>query len=237
MKVAIMQPYFMPYLGYFSLIKHTDMFILLDSVQHIRHGWIERNRILNQKEGWIYFQVPINKINGRETLIKDLSIDNRQPWKQKIFAQLENYKKRAPYYINTINLLRDLLANEYKNIVSLNKAALESVCCYLSIENNIRVYSEMGLDIERPNAPDEWALNICKVIGGVNEYWNPPGGMSFFNKGKYVSSGIELKFQRINLTPYSQKAPKFEEGLSIIDVIMFNDKTRVNEMLDNYELI
>src|SRR5690606_17982699 len=92
-KIGIMQPYFFPYLGYISLIKHTDKFILLDTVQFIRKGWIERNRILKQKEGWLYIQVPLKKENGRSTLIKDCKLDNSKPWKDKILAQFQIYKK------------------------------------------------------------------------------------------------------------------------------------------------
>ncbi len=94
MKVAIMQPYFMPYIGYISLIKHSDVFILFDPVQFIRHGWIERNRILKQNEGWLYIQVPLLK-SGRDTLIQDCLIDNSKDWKNKILSQLQIYKKKS----------------------------------------------------------------------------------------------------------------------------------------------
>ena len=98
MKLGIMQPYFLPYIGYFSIIKHTDEFILFDSVQFIRHGWIERNRILKQSGGWQYIQVPIIKNNGRETLIKDIRINNTDNWKTKILAQIQHYKKKSYKY-------------------------------------------------------------------------------------------------------------------------------------------
>lgn len=94
MKLGIMQPYFFPYLGYFSLIKHTDRFILFDTVQFIRHGWIERNRILKPNEGWQYIQVPLIKDKGRDTVIKDVKIRNTENWQQKIIAQLQHYKKK-----------------------------------------------------------------------------------------------------------------------------------------------
>ncbi len=104
MKVGIMQPYFFSYLGYFSLIKHSDRFILLDTVQFIRHGWIERNRVLKQNEGWFYIQVPLFK-SERGTLIKDIRINNNINWKNKILSQLQIYKKIAPNYFQVIKLL------------------------------------------------------------------------------------------------------------------------------------
>ena len=93
MKIGIMQPYFFPYLGYISLIKHTDEFLLFDPVQFIRHGWIERNRILKPGAGWQYISVPLKK-HEQTALIQDVQIDNSQNWREKILAQLGHYKKK-----------------------------------------------------------------------------------------------------------------------------------------------
>jgi len=236
MKLSIMQPYFLPYLGYFSLIKHTDEFILLDTVQFIRHGWIERNRILKPSDGWQYIMVPLKKYS-RETIIKDIEINNDQQWKEKILAQLQHYKKQAPYFSNVIDILNEIFSKEYATIVDLNLASLKTVCNYLGINTPIQVFSLMNIDIEPANAPDEWALNICKALGNVDEYWNPPGGQSFFDRKKYENAGINLKFHSAILTDYDQKRNVFEPGLSILDVMMFNSIEEINKMLDNYELL
>ena len=236
MKLAIMQPYFLPYLGYFSLIKHTDEFILFDTVQFIRHGWIERNRILKPSNGWQYIMVPLKK-HSRETIIKDIEINNDQQWKEKILAQLQHYKKQAPYFSNVIDILNEIFSKEYATIVDLNLASLKTVCNYLGINTPIGIFSQMNIEIEPANAPDEWALNICKALGNVDEYWNPPGGQSFFDRKKYENAGINLKFHSAILTEYDQKRNVFEPWLSIIDVMMFNSVDEINKMLDNYELI
>lgn len=237
MKLAIMQPYFMPYLGYFSLIKHCDKFILFDTVQFIRHGWIERNRILKQNEGWQYVQIPLIKNNGRNTLIKDVLINNNEDWKTKILAQLQHYKKTAPYYFVTIELLNSIFQLDYGNIVELNEVSLCKVCDYLGINTPIEVFSKMNLDVHEASAPDEWALNICKVINNSDEYWNPIGGLDFFDRSKYDAANIKLRFQKMNLTKYNQQRVSFESGLSIIDVLMFNSAEEINNMLDNYNLL
>ena len=235
MKIGIMQPYFFPYLGYISLIKHTDRFIIFDTVQFIRHGWIERNRILKQNGGWIYIQVPLIKI-GRETLINEIQINNTENWKNKILSQLQTYKKIAPNYFKVIKLLNEIFEDDFNDIVHLNKRTLESVCDYLGLNKKFEIFSEMNLEIEPVYEPDEWALNICKALGNVDEYWNPTGGRSFFDKSKYEKSGIELKFQNVELLQYNQKRENFESGLSIIDVMMFNSPEVINEMLNEYEL-
>lgn len=236
MKIGIMQPYFFPYLGYFSLIKHTDRFILFDTVQFIRHGWIERNRILNPNGDWQYIKVPLVKFS-QSTIIKDIQINNNFGWREKIFAQLQHYKKKAPNYTIVIELLEDIFSADYFDIVSLDLNSLIKVADYLGINTSIEVFSSMGLAIEKVNAPDEWALNICKALGNVEEYWNPPGGASFFDKVKYEKAGIKLKFHSIKLTEYIQRQSIFILGLSIIDVMMFNSINDINEMLDNYEFV
>lgn len=234
-KIAIMQPYFFPYLGYFSLIKNTDRFILLDNVQFIRHGWIERNRILKQDEGWLYVKVPLVK-HQRDTLIKDVQIDTSQDWQSKIMAQLQTYKKIAPNYTIVNDLVSGVINKNFDNIVDLNQATTEVVCEYLGIKRDIEVFSKTGIKIDEPKSPDEWALNICKSIEGASEYWNSPGGQEFFDTSKYSEAGIKIYFQKVALEEYNQKR-EFESGLSILDVMMFNSPEEINKMLDNYELV
>lgn len=235
MRLGIMQPYFFPYVGYFSLIKHTDKYILLDKVQFIRHGWIERNRILRQSGGWCYIAVPLKK-HSHDTLICDIEINNSENWKQKMKSQLEYYKG-APYYYKTMNLVKSILEVEMQSIVDLNLYALQEVCKYLGINTVIEVFSKMSLEIEKPIEADEWALNICRSIEGVTEYWNLIGGKDFFNCEKYTRNYIEIYFQKMHLREYRQKKDVFEPGLSIIDVMMFNSPEEINQMLDDYELI
>lgn len=235
MKLGIMQPYFFPYLGYFSLIKHTDKWIVFDSVQFIRHGWIERNRILKPQDGWQYISVPLEK-HTRETLINNIKINNEENWKDKIVRQLEHYKKRAPYYKEVMKLIDNIFQKKYYSIVDLNVSCLVEVCVYLQIDFNYSIFSEMNLEIAPVREPDEWALNICKAIN-ADEYVNLPGGIEFFTREKFNNENIKLSFQKINIKPYNQHRTSFIPDLSIIDVMMFNSKDEIKILLDNYELI
>ena len=178
MKLGIMQPYFFPYLGYYSLIKHTDRWIVFDTPQFIRHGWIERNRILKPKDGWQYIKVPLLKYK-RETPIKEIIINNDINWKDKILAQLTHYKKRAPFYLDTIKLLEEIFVYKTKSITKLNVNILKKTCEYLNINFNYDIFSEMDLEIITPKVPDEWALNICRALN-ADKYFNLPGGVEFF---------------------------------------------------------
>jgi len=235
MMSACTQPYFFPYLGYFRLIKHTDRFILLDEVQYIRHGWIDRNRILKPGGGWQYIKVPVRK-HARDTSIKNIRINNDLDWRTKMLGQLQHYKKNAPNFARVEKIMEKVLVSEYDSIVQLNLAGLKAICEYLKIYPVLQIFSEERFAIDPPNEPDEWALNICKAIPGVKEYWNPPGARDLFDRKKYRSGSIELRFLENRLRRYDQKRTVFEPGLSIIDVLMFNDPDHVNLMLDDFVL-
>ncbi len=143
MKLASMQPYFFPYLGYFCLIKSVDIFLINASVQFITQGWIERNRVLKQDGGWLYIRVPLIK-HSHKSMIEDVKIDNKQNWKQKILMQLRHYKKIAPFYNETMHLISKLFENDFDDITTLNKLSLESVCSYLNINKEINLFSELN---------------------------------------------------------------------------------------------
>ncbi|MCB0381624.1 MAG: WbqC family protein [Flavobacteriales bacterium] len=235
MTLAIMQPYFFPYLGYFALIKHSDQFILFDTPQFIRHGWIERNQVLKPDGETLYVKVPLRK-HPRSTAIKDILINNSEDWRSKIIAQLAPYKKKAPYFKQVTNLLDGIFKIKTESIVVLNFESLKVISNYLNLKTPITIWSEMGVEIDEVNSPDEWALNICKALK-ADSYINPIGGMSFFDTEKYLNSRINISFLNHKPTEYPQISTNFVPFLSIIDVMMFNSPEKINEYLDNYELL
>ena len=235
MRLGIMQPYFMPYLGYFALIREVDEFILFDTPQFIRHGWIERNQILKQNGEKLYIKVPLQK-HSTETAIKDVVINDSQNWRQTILSQLGPYKKKAPYFKQVTDLLQQLFELQSQSVVEINLRALALVCGYLNIDTPLKVYSEMNLTIDEVNAPDEWALNICKALK-AKSYYNPTGGMEFFSREKYKDANIELKFLKFEATPYDQLGNPFVPYLSVVDVMMFNSPEAINQMMNRFSLL
>ncbi len=235
MKVAIMQPYFLPYIGYFSLINAVDIFIIFDTPQFIRHGWIERNRILDPNKNWDYIKVPLIK-HSHITTIRDVKINNTLRWQEKIKRQLVVYNK-AQFKCQVDPILHLIFNKEYEYITALNAEALKVICDYLNINTAIHILSEMDISIPIVCKPDEWALEICKSIGGVTEYYNLSGGMTFIDKNKYKEVGIQLSFHKTILGNYWQgHKGKFVEGLSIIDVLMFNSRNDIKNMMNQYIL-
>lgn len=235
MKLGIMQPYFFPYLGYFSLIKHTDKWVVFDTAQYINRGWINRNRILSQSaEGISHITVPVIK-QSRNTRIKDKIIDNTKAWKTRIMGQVDFYKKRAEFFPEIHNLIEEIFSLEIENISTLNIIAIEKVCNYLKLEFDYTIYSKSMTEITSVNEPDEWALEISKEMD-ASEYINLPGGKSFFDKSKFFKAGIELKFLTHKLNPYKTVTRNFFPRLSILDVMMCNSPKEVNKILDDIKI-
>lgn len=235
MKIGIMQPYFLPYLGYFSLIHATDQWVVFDEVQFIRHGWIERNRVLNSNREPSYIKVNLRK-HSRETLIKDVFIHEQIDWKKKIFDQLTSYKKKAPFYNSTIEFLEDSLKLDFIHISQLNIHLLKAVCNYIDLPFNYSIYSEMGFDLKSQiTHPGQWALEITKKMGGT-AYINPKGGIDLFEVEEFGRNKIQLFACENNLIRYPQFSDLFVQGLSIIDVLMFNSKRDTLELIKNYNL-
>ena len=231
MKLGIMQPYFFPYLGYFDLIYQTDRWIVFDTVQYIRHGWINRNRVLHPKKGWLYIIVPVKY--SRDTLIMAVRIADDGKWKKRILGQLQHYKKKAPFYVQTIHLVEECLEIEESFVSRLNVRILEKVCSVLGIKFDYQFFSEMKLELGPINGPGDWALRISQVLGAT-EYVNPPGGAALFSPEEFRSAGIKLTIRQIPPMEYQCDGYEFIPNLSIIDVLMWNEPEKVKEYLEKH---
>ena len=235
MTVAIMQPYFFPYIGYFQLIQAADRFILFNDVQYIRHGWINRNRILKPGGGIQYILMPL-AAHARETLIKDIAVADDANNKEKVLRQIEHYKKTAPFYKDVRALLGDCFTTGECNITEMNAGYLKAVCDYIGINYKIEISSQMNFDYTQVHDAGEWALRMSEQLQATT-YINPPGGKDLFDKAKFEQSNIRLQFLQPALNEYDQRRETFEPGLSIIDVMMFNGPAAIKDLLTDYQLV
>ena len=117
MKVAIMQPYFFPYIGYFQLLKYVDLWIVFDDIQYIDKGWINRNRILHpqQKKEWQYITIPLDS-RKQFSKINDIKIKQEIDWRKSILGQLTFYKKRSKVYKEAISLINNIFNTNENNL-------------------------------------------------------------------------------------------------------------------------
>ena len=234
MKVGIMQPYFFPYIGYWQLIYATDTFVLFDDVQYIRHGWINRNRIINPAGGWQYIQVPLAK-HGHTELIRNIAARAGDDWRAKVLGQLDHYRRRASHYSETVELISTALADlDDPRICRINFSILSAICRALGVDRKILISSECGFDYSGVTDAGEWALRIAEQLSAV-AYINPISGAELFDAAKFTASGIQLHFLRSDDIIYPRRGT-FEPWLSIIDVLMFNGVEGTKALLSRYTL-
>ncbi len=232
MKIAIMQPYIFPYIGYFQLIKAVDKFIVYDDVSFINKGWINRNKILiNGKENT--FTIPLIEASQNK-LINSISIQNKDLWAKKLLKTIEQSYKKAPFFNEIFPIIEAVLLSEKKQINELIVLHLHLLCKYLEINTEI-VASSSIYNNQTLKAQDR-ILDIC-LQEKCTHYLNPIGGLELYDKDFFFKKNIQLQFIKTNTIHYQQFKGDFVPYLSILDVLMFNSKAEINILLNEYELI
>lgn len=213
MTLGIHQPYFFPYLPYFQLIRAVDKFILLDDVNFIKKGYINRNETSGGR-----FTIPIKDVSQNRT-IREHEVVEDDEWKGKFFAYLAHIYLDSPHF-PTVRLMLERVILDAKNVSEMNYKSISEVCAYLDIRTQIiptsSIYPKMGTGQHR-------ILSICKAEKATR-YINAVGGQELYDRELFRSQGVELKFLR-GLKSYS-----------MIDVMMRYSKDDIKQMLNEYEL-
>jgi len=233
MKLGLMQPYFFPYLGYFDLIYQSDRFIIFDTAQYIRRGWVNRNRVLHQQQGWQYITVPVKK-HSRSMPIQAIEITSDDAWKEKILGQLQHYKRRAPFFHEVIDLVQEGISSKEISLSRLNVTCLALACDYLDIPFDYVYFSEMDVELGPIEGPGDWALRLSEALG-ADEYVNPPGGVDIYDPDRFREHDIKLTLRNLPPLTYDCDGYEFIPNLSIIDVLMWNEPERVREHLESHQ--
>ena len=233
LSLGIMQPYFFPYIGYFQLLNTVDHWIAFDDIQFIDKGWINRNRVLHPDiaKEWQYITLPLSR-RGQFDKIRDIELDMRSDWRAQILGKLTSYKKKAPYYLQTIEFLERTLNSTETNLSKFVVKTLKTTANYLGIRTPISVQSDLNLELGDITHSGQWALEISKNLG-ASEYINPKRGADIFKKEEFEQAGIKLSFLEPGLESYSQRRRGFVSGLSIIDVMMWNSRDDIKTYINN----
>ncbi|NBH19805.1 hypothetical protein D3Z55_20950 [Clostridiaceae bacterium] len=228
-----MQPYFLPYIGYWQLIGAVDRFVLLDDVNYIVRGYINRNRIL--LEGKPYpFTIPIKKASQNK-LICDTKLCFGTKEKRKFLQTIQNAYRKKTYFGEVMPLVERIIDCSEEDLTQYIMNSIQIILGYLDIRTELYISSK--LKKKQGMKAEERILEICKVME-ADIYINPSGGRRLYVGEHFERENIKLFF--INMIAeqviYDQSSIAFEENLSIIDVLMFNDKKKVQGFLKEYEL-
>jgi hypothetical protein len=225
MKLAIMQPYFFPYLGYYQLAATVDRFVFLDDVAYQR-GWMNRNRLLISGQVR-YFTVPLSGAS-QNLAIDRIKVDANPVWRNKMIRSFVQSYRKAPYFESAFEIFSQTLGSESELLADFAKQSVRLVAAYLGLKTQF-------IDSSRRYG-NTWLVCEQRILDIVQreqatEYYNLPGGRDLYCPETFLASDIALRFIAPNLRPYPQFTAAFTPALSILDVLAFNSKESVRELL------
>jgi hypothetical protein len=214
MRVAIHQPQYLPWLGYFHKMMMSDVFVFLDDVQFKKNEFQNRNRI-KTAEGASWLTVPV--IHHFPQLISEVEINNRRDWRKKHLRTLDMNYRKAPYFDNFFPLFASGLTRDWEYLSPLNIYSIEKISKALGIKKRFIKSSELA---PLENGATDRLIDICRKLG-ADTYISGAGGRSYLELGKFDEAGIKVQFQEFNHPVYPQLYGKFEPYLSVVD-LLFN---------------
>ncbi|MFL2983029.1 MAG: WbqC family protein [Candidatus Neomarinimicrobiota bacterium] len=233
MVLGIMQPYFLPYIGYWQLLNVADQFVFYDNIQYVKRGWVNRNNILVNNQKFL-FTIPIKKIH-QNNKINEIKLIQDSRWKSKLLKTIHYAYKRAPYFSQTNSLLKKIIECDDKNLFLFIYNSIIQISEYLKIDSSKFIISS-SISIDKSLKAEEKIISICKKLNTTN-YYNPIGGIKLYDKENFKRNNIQLEFLKTNYIEYDQLINGFMPQLSIVDIMMFNSVEEINKMLNSYRLI
>ena len=232
-RIAIMQPYTFPYIGYFQLIMAVDRFVFFDDVQFIRRGYINKNAILSNHQA-SSFTIPVQKAS-RDTAINEVQIHPEMytNWRTKFFKSIQASYGRAPEFEKVYPLVEKVFQQTHSSISDLARTSIIETCTYLDLQKEFLKSSAINYD--RSGNGEEKIISISKELR-ADTYINAQNGKSLYSEPAFDREKINLRFIAPGLPVYKQYKEEFVNYLSIIDVLMFNSIPEVRSYLTNYKL-
>jgi hypothetical protein len=232
MTVAIMQPYFLPYIGYFQLIGSVDLFIVYDNIKYTKKGWINRNRMLLDGKDAM-FSLPLK--GGSDSLDVCQRALAESFSREKLLNEFREAYRRAPFFGQTFSLLEKIVRDDRNNLFDYLHHSIVAACEHLGMKTDIRVSSTVPIDHTLKGQAK--VLALCRAVG-AGRYINAIGGIELYSKDAFRNQGIELQFIKARQFVYPQFGADFVPWLSIVDVMMFNPLDAIAACIaSNYELI
>lgn len=229
MKLAIMQPYFLPYIGYWQMIKAVDTYVIYDDVNYIKGGWINRNRMLLGGKDFM-FNLELKGASPNK-LINQIEVAENQ---SKLIRTIAQAYCKAPQFAEVMPIIEKICNFDKSDLGRFLGNSIIEISNYLKIETKF-IYSS---DIEKDNElkAQNKVIAIAKTLT-ADKYYNAIGGQDLYSVTDFAANNIELKFIKTLPMEYAQLKNEFVPWLSILDVLMFNSVEQTSIMLDKYELI
>ena len=231
-KLAIMQPYFFPYLGYWQLMQAADRFVIYDDVNYIKGGWINRNRIL-VNGAVIYLTMPLHKASSFKRIC-DTTLIPTSAWREKLTQTIAMAYRKAPYFAEVFPVIEKIIHHDTISLSSYLAHQLQTLATFMGIctefVTSSRHYENSALSGQAR------ILDICRREG-TQIYINAPGGRALYDVSTFRAAGVDLRFIFMNTIPYIQPSSTFVPGLSIIDALMAVGASGIRDHLASFEIL
>ena len=228
MRVAIMQPYLLPYIGYFQLMSAVNQFVVYDNIKYTKQGWINRNRIVsNGQES--FFTIPLKAERDSANIVERSIAESFDPLK--MLNKFRGAYLKAPFFTETLPLLEKILTYQTANLFDFLFHSLHTTAAHLLIPDNLVVSSAVAADHQLKG--QDRVISMCDALG-ASEYINPEGGVNLYSRAAFSKEGIELKFLKSRPLKYNQNCEPFLPQLSIVDVLMFNSRDTVTQLIQDH---
>lgn len=214
--VAIMAPTFLPWAGYFNMIKNSDIFIFLDDIQYKKRSWQQRNRIVEfSKNDYQWLTVPVKSKNKYYQKFKDVEIDLEDKNYNKISKIIKFNYQSLPYFKDLFIDIESILEKKNKFLINLNVELIKKICNFLKIEKKFLFSSSFNLNSKK----SQLLFDLTKAVDG-SIYLSAPGSAIFFkDHNPFAQSNIKLKYHEYVCKEYNQRTKNFLSHCSIIDMI------------------
>lgn len=231
MTLGIMQPYFLPYIGYWQLLSAVDRFVVYDNIQYTKQGWVNRNRFLRNGAD-AQFTLPLRRGSALLDIADRAIADDFDPGS--LLRPLASAYRKAPYYAEVFPVVESIVAAPHRNLFDYLLHGIVVTADHLGIRTPILASSKVAIDHGLKS--ERKVVALCQALGETR-YLNPIGGRELYSRSVFAASGIDLQFVQSRPIAYRQFGDAFVPALSIVDVLMFNAKDAVQRMLCEYDLV
>ena len=228
MQLAIMQPYFFPYIGYWQLISVADTFVIYDDVNFIKQGYVNRNNMLQNQKAHLFTLELIGASSNKK--INEIKIGGNS---NKLLKTIKQNYSKSPFYKDVFPVLDEILNNEEKELSKFLGFSLERIAGYLDIDTKFLYSSDIKND--KTFKAQDRLIDMSKILNATG-YINAIGGVELYGKEVFSQNDINLSFLKTHEISYKQFNNAFVSDLSIIDIMMFNSKDEIKKMLLKYNL-
>lgn len=226
-----MQPYFLPYIGYWQLLAAVDRFVVYDNIQYTKKGWINRNRFLRNGSD-AFFTVPLKNASDALDVKERVLADDFDP--RSILNPLAAAYRKAPFFADVFPMLETIVTAAPRNLFEYLHHSLVMIAAYLDIATPIVVSSTVSIDHGLKS--ERKVLALCEALA-ADRYLNPAGGRDLYSASTFAEHGVALQLLRSRPPVYRQYDNPFVPSLSIVDVMMFNSRDAVRGMLGDFDLV